>query len=179
MVLLLGFAVGPKWFVKDNTGTSSDNTSTTTDSGGGGSKDKDTTAIEKTLNTFFDSFASQDGTMMASVLAPSEIKNKLGLDPSAEIDDATYKLFCDNLSAGLVQAMESDGTKSVKFIGLKYSIKVSGNTATAKVVGGDMVTTDSSGKKTTDSAENSSETATEFTMVKEGGKWYVSLDSLK
>jgi hypothetical protein len=179
VVLLLGFAVGPKWFVKDDAGTSSDNTSTTTDSGGGGSKDKDTAAIEKSLNTFFDAFATQDGEMMASVFSPSEIKKTLGLDPSAEIDDATYKIFCDGLSLGLTNAMNSDNIASVKFTGLKYSIKVSGNTATATVTGGDMTTVDTSGKKTTQSAADSRSTASEITMVKEGGKWYVSMDSLK
>jgi hypothetical protein len=175
VVLLLGFAVGPKWFVKNDAATSSDST-TTTDNSDGGTKDKDTAAIEKVANTFLDAISTADGEMLASVLPPSEIKEMIGLDPDEKIDDATYKLFCDSLSTGLVQAMEADGTKSVKFTGVKYSITVSGNTATAKVVGGEMTTTDVYGNKTTENAEEGN--ASEFTLVKEGGKWYVILDSV-
>jgi hypothetical protein len=171
VVLLLGFAVGPKWFVEDKT---------TTDSGGGGTTttttDKDTVAIEKVANTFLEAISKADGTMLASVLSPSEIKNAIGLDPDAKIDDATYKLFSESLTTGLVQAMEADGTKSVKFTNLKYDIKVSGNTATASVIGGEMTTVDLNGNKTTESAKEGQ--SSEFTLLKEGGKWYVSLESM-
>jgi hypothetical protein len=175
VVLLLGFAVGPKWFVEDKT---------TTDSGGGGTTntttttntDKDTVAIEKVANTFLEAISQADGPMLASVLSPSEIKSTLGLDPDAKIDDATYKLFSDSLTTGLTQAMESDGTKSVKFANIKYDIKVSGNTATVRVVGGEMTTVDLNGNKTTEKAEAGQ--TSELTLLKEGGKWYVSLESM-
>lgn len=167
--LFLGFAVGPKWFAKDD--STGGDTTTTTD---GTSAKK---APEKAVDTFFESMQNKDGKLLMSVIAPSDIKSALGLDASDVIAPDVYAEFADGLEQGLTESMSADGIKSVSFSGIKYNTKITGDTATVEVVEGTMTTVDTSGNKSSKNV-NDSTTPKVLKLVREDGKWYVLIDSI-
>lgn len=149
VVLLLGFAVGPKWFVSDD------------DGGGGGGAAAD--SPEKVVEVFFESLEDQDTKMLLSTMPPDfvdGIKEALGEDYLELMDEYFFTAFPDDLEI-TIEKMESE---------------IDGDEAEVTIVEGTMSYTDEYGDKVTEDAAEADMDA--FGLVKIGGKWYLSEDTL-
>ncbi len=145
VVLLLGFAVGPKWFT-----------------GGNGSAD-----AEKVVQDFFNAMQKGDAKAIMAQVDSASLKQLDSLSQDAGYDDAVayYQAFMDDVFP------END----LKITGLQLQTTVNGDTATVKVVGGNATYTDSYGDKAKESYTDKDNvfSVTEFTVKKINGKWYL------
>jgi hypothetical protein len=148
VVLLLGFAVGPKWFVSD-------------DGGGGGAN-----SPEATVNTFLKAMEQKDAKMLLGTFTPSSMQ---------ALEDQMGSYYSDLET--LFSDMMFSTYESMKFDGVKYKTTITGDTAVVKVVEGTVTTVDEYGDKTTESVKDS-DTPAELQLVKENGKWYIDFESM-
>lgn len=148
VVLLLGFAVGPKWFVGGN----------------------DVADAEKVVQGFFNAEQSGSGKATMALVDTASVKkmdqyaSENGYDTAAEMLQEAFDY--------------SFPEKDVKITGLKLQTTIKGDTATVTVVGGDATYTDYYGDKTTESYkdEDTVFSTVEFTVKKINGKWYLQPD---
>jgi len=90
VVLLLGFAVGPKWFASD-------------DNGGGGEASENP---EQTVVAFFESLEKQDAQMLVGTMEPDfaeEIRDILGDDYLALLDEYFFTYFPEDLEITITE----------------------------------------------------------------------------
>ncbi|MEW6555048.1 MAG: hypothetical protein AB1384_12275 [Actinomycetota bacterium] len=147
VVLLLGFAVGPKWFVGD-------------EDGGGGTA---AGSPEQIVEDFFESLEKQDAKMLLGTMPPEfvdGIKEALGDDYIDLMEEYFFDYFPEDLKID-IEKMESE---------------IDGDTAEVTIVEGTMSYTDEYGDKVSQDAADADMDA--FELVKIGGKWYLSEDTL-
>ena len=145
VVLLLGFAVGPKWFVGD----------------GGGGKG----GPEEVAANFLKAMENKDSKLLQSTIAPSSIEyleSMLSYGDYADMDEFFEDMFFSTY-------------QSMKFSGVKYKTTMEGDDkATVEIVEGKVTVVDENGEEATEDVKDA-ETPAELQMVKEGGKWYLDL----
>lgn len=145
VVLLLGFAVGPKWFVGE----------------GGGGKG----GPEEVAANFFKAMEKKDSKLLRSTIAPSSVEyleSMLSYGDYADLDEFFEDMFFSTY-------------QSMKFSGVKYKTTMEGDDrATVEIVEGKVTVVDEYGEETTEDVKDA-ETPAELQMVKEGGKWYLDL----
>jgi hypothetical protein len=158
VVLLLGFAVGPKWFVGDDSGDGG----TTTEKPG-----TENSAVEKVVDNFFKAMETKDGDLLIGTL------NIASMEELADATEADMEYFKQVFEETVFSMY-----KSMKFDGLKYDSEITGNTAAVEVVAGTLTMVDDNGDKTSGDVRDSGQTV-DFDLVKEGGKWYIDVESLQ
>lgn len=146
VVLLLGFAVGPKWFVGGGEG------------GGKGGP-------EEVAANFLKAMENKDAKLLKSTISPSSIKqleDMLSYGDYGNIDEFFEDMFFSTY-------------KSMKFSGVKYKTTMEGNDkATVEIVEGKVTIVDMSGNESVEDVKDA-ETPAELQMVKEDGKWYLDV----
>jgi zinc-ribbon domain len=150
VVLLLGFAVGPKWFVSD-------------DNGGNGGNGQTAGDPEQTVENFFKSLEKKDAKMLLGTMPPEFVKGieeALGADYLDLMDQYFFTYFPEDLKIDIAK-MESE---------------IDGDTASVTIKEGTMSYTDENGDKVTEEAADANMDA--FELVKIDGKWYLSEDTL-
>lgn len=150
VVLLLGFAVGPKWFVSE-------------DNGGNGGNGKTADNPEQTVEAFFESLEKQDAKMLIGTMPPDfvdGIKEALGEDYLALMDEYFFSYFPEDLEID-IEKMESE---------------IDGDTAEVTILEGTMSYTDEYGDEVVEDAADADMEA--FELIKVDGKWYLSEDTL-
>jgi zinc-ribbon domain len=147
VVLVLGFAVGPKWFVSSSSGGTSDNNTTTS-------------GPEKTVDTFLKALENKDAQAVMATLSPSSIS-------ALESQMSGSGMTIENAIKTYLMTYQS-----IDFSGVKYSTQVTGDSATVTVVEGTVTTVDENGEKTTEDARDSSE-PTDFNLTKINGSWLI------
>jgi hypothetical protein len=150
VVLLLGFAVGPKWFLSDEDGGN----------GGGGQA---AGSPEQTVEDFFESLEKQDAKMLLGTMPPEfvdGIREALGDDYLELMEEYFFAYFPEDLEID-IEKMESE---------------IDGDTAEVTIVEGTMTYTDEYGDKVSQDAADADMEA--FELVKIDGKWYLSEDTL-
>ena len=146
VVLLLGFAVGPKWFT----------------SGGNDKAD-----AEKVVQEFYNAMQKGDAQAMIKLLDAGSIK---------ELDDAADELGYDDGEEFLQEYLDYAFPEGdLKITGLKYETTVKGDKATVEVVGGKATYTDYYGDEVTENYDDEGEVFSDeaFELKKTGGKWYL------
>jgi len=151
VVLLLGFAVGPKWFAGDE------------DGGNGGGQVTDTSGPEKVVETFFAAMEKQDARMMIGTMEPDFV---------AQLEDIFGAEYIDLFDQYFFAYFPEDLEVTIK----KMDSEVSGDTAEVTIVEGTMAYTDEYGDKVTEEAADADMDA--FELVKVDGKWYISENTL-
>ncbi|MBC7247949.1 MAG: zinc ribbon domain-containing protein [Actinobacteria bacterium] len=145
VVLLLGFAVGPKWFT----------------GGEGGGKG----GPEEVAANFLKAMENKDAKLLKSTIAPSSLEyleSMLSYGDYGSIDEFFEDMFFSTY-------------KSMKFSGVKYKTTMEGDDkATVEIVEGKVTVVDESGTESTEDVKDA-ETPAELQMVKEGDKWYLDM----
>ncbi len=145
VVLLLGFAVGPKWFT----------------GGGGGGKG----GPEEVAANFLKAMEDKDLKLLKSTIAPSSLEyleSMLVYGDYGDIDEFFEDMFFSNY-------------ESMKFTGVKYKTTMEEeDEATVEIVEGKVTMVDEYGEETTEDVQDA-ETPAELKMVREDGKWYLDL----
>jgi hypothetical protein len=148
VVLLLGFAVGPKWFVSNN----------------------DVANAEKVVQEYFAAMQSGSGKATMALVDSASAKkmdqyaSDNGYDDAAELlQEAFDYSFPEN---------------DLKITGLKLQTTIKGDTATVTVIGGDATYTDYYGDEIEESYkdEDTVFSSVDFTVKKINGKWYLQPD---
>ena len=150
VVLLLGFAVGPKWFAGD-------------DNGGNGGNGGASGNPESTVETFFESMEKKDAKMLLGTMPPDfveGIKDALGDDYLELMEEYFFTAFPDDLEID-IEKMESE---------------IDGDTAEVTILEGTMSYTDEYGDEVTEDAADADMES--FGLVLIDGKWYLSEDTL-
>lgn len=148
VILLLGFAVGPKWFAGDDK-----------ENGNGAAAE----SPEKVVETFFRSFEKQDAKMMLSTMEPDfvdELEDTLGEDYVDLLEEYFFSYFPEDLKINIK----------------KMDKTIDGNRATVNILEGTMTYVDEYGDKVTEEASEADMDA--FELVKVDGKWYLSEETL-
>jgi hypothetical protein len=135
IVLLLGFAVGPKWFVSDDNGgsTAAENP-------------------EQTVEAFFKSLEKQDAKMLVGTMEPDFVdglKDALGDDYINLLDEYFFTYFPEDLEVN-IEKMDSE---------------IMGDKAEVTIVEGTMSYTDEYGDKVTMDAADANMDAFELVKV--------------
>jgi ketosteroid isomerase-like protein len=151
VVLLLGFAVGPKWFAGDDNG----------DGGGGG---KAAGNPEQTVENFYNAFEKQDIDMFIATMEPDFVE---------EMEDALGDEYADQLEENLFSGMPED----IDFEIEEMESEVTGDTAEVTIIAGTMSYTED-GEEITEDIEDSDMADFTFELVEVDGKWYLSEDTL-
>jgi ketosteroid isomerase-like protein len=145
VVLLLGFAVGPKWFVEGN----------------------DSADAKKVVQDFFGAMQKGDANAIMALVDSASLEQMNSLSRDIGYDDAVaYNQSYINYAYP---------EKDLEITGLKLQVTVNGDTATVKVVGGNATYTDPNGDVAGESYTDETEvfSTTEFTVKKIDGIWYL------
>lgn len=124
----------------------------------------DTQAIEKTVNTLFESIEKQDVDGILGVIEPKyleELKDTLGKDYKSVIEEDWLAWF-----------------EGVEFDLRKLDVQINGDKAEANIVEGTVTYIDENGEKVTEEAGEGDEAPDAIKLVKVDGKWYVAKPSL-
>ncbi len=149
VVLLLGFAVGPKWFVSEG---------------------DDTAAVEKVVQDFYAAMQKGDARAMLALVSPDALK---------ELDDYAEEYGYDDGEELLQEYLDGIFPEGdLKITGLKLKSNIKGNTATVDVVGGTATYTDYYGDEVKESYDDDGEVfdSEGFDLEKINGKWYLQME---
>ena len=156
LFLALLLAVATLGFV----GCGNQNTTTTDETTQTG---EEPAAPEDVVTKFFRAVEKQDASALAGLFdseSLKQIKETLGKDYKSIIKDFFF----------------ADMPDTVKFKSLKFDSEIDGKEATVDVIKGKITYKDESGNPATEDLLASDETLT-FFLVKEKGKWYISVDT--
>jgi hypothetical protein len=156
VVLVLGFAAGPKWFVSSNDSNANSNTSTNNNNATAGGP-------EKTVDAFLRAMENKDANALIATLSPSSLSSL-----QSQMGGST-----EPLATALGDYLFT--YQSMKFSGVEYSTQVTGDTATVTVVEGTVTTVDENGERTAEDVRNSEEPVN-FVLSNEKGSWYIDFD---
>ena len=148
-LLLLGFVVGPKWFVSEG---------------------DDTAAVEKVVQDFYAAMQKGDARAMLALVSPDALK---------ELDDYAEEYGYDDGEELLQEYLDGIFPEGdLKITGLKLKSNIKGNTATVDVVGGTATYTDYYGDEVKESYDDEGEVfdGEGFDLEKINGKWYLQLE---
>ncbi len=159
LVLLLGFAVGPKWFVSED----GDRASSEEGAAGEGGP-------ERAVEAFYRAMQKGDASAMLSLVEPD---NRRQLDLMAQAQG-----FTDGLALLNDYINTAFPLRDLQINGLELESEVKGDTATVRVIGGKATYTGAGGNIVKESYTDRGDVFGDgdFEMVKKGGKWYIELE---
>ena len=146
VVLLLGFAVGPKWFT-------------------GGSKQP--SGPEQTMNSFYRALIDGDAAALVSLMDPASLQQF-----KTALSSGGFKSMEQYMQAFLKQ-INPQGDLQIS--DLSYRTTISGEQATVEVTGGKATYTDAQGNEVTETPESGGTlfSQKQFSLRNVDGTWYI------
>jgi hypothetical protein len=159
VVLVLGFAVGPKWFVSKKGGETAS-----------GSTGGEVVDPEQVVRAFYDAMQKGDAAAMVALV---EAGNRKQLDDFAKANGFPdgEALLADYINTAFP-------LKDLLVTGLKMETDIKGDAATVRITSGKAVYTGPGGKKVEESYSDGGNVFGDagFDLVKKNGRWYLALE---